>query len=95
MPRIRLDKYRLRAVKAYLDKNMDVDKVVQLNDALVKEDYGLTVDSATGQTYLDDCYQGRIPIQTDTFIAVTFDKECFALLTLKDERGHIKELIRV
>lgn len=90
--RVRIDKYRVRAIKNFLRENLDIVKVVEYDDYLPKEDYGITEEH--GKIYLEDCYLGKTPISQGTFLAVTREKECYKLLTLTTEEGRIQGLYR-
>lgn len=92
--RVRIDKHRVRAIKRFLNENLDVVKVVEYDDYLPKEEYGISLDPDTQEVYLEDCYLGKTKIVQGTFLAVTDEKECYKLLTLTRPDGTIQGLYR-
>lgn len=95
MPRIKIDRHRYKAVKSYLNEHLEVDKIVTYSECLNKDDYFIKVDETTGETLLDDCFHGYTPIKEGDFIAVTYGKEYYQLIPVKNPDGSIKELVRI
>lgn len=90
MPRIKIDKHRFNATKAFLTKHPDIVKVVEVTDCLDLESYPHIVMEGQEMT-LQDIQQGVVSLAEGDFIAVTHSGTCHKLEVIYNADKNIQE----